>query len=616
MVRAFGDTSTGMSSLRSARLAIVPVLLGTTAVVLTSCSGGCGTKKPHNPFEDVDSSVSSTAIDHDGASVAPDAVAALVPNSAEWEFPGGKVKAPGERVFLQVIPGDFDGDGIMDVFAVAKAPADGGAGDVWFYRGGSSKMGEPEMVMPSPPFVTDPTCSPKPRLERTGAHSVFAELAIECSGHEALSAKRVGALLVVDKRGARVHGSYTYQPPSGVEVALVGDGADRDGDGIDDVAFEATATVGGGKSSARLVWLDRATGLSRHLEEPENSFREIVKKVGARADSAKEAKSVHAEVESMRVLARVMCADGGGGQMALNGLDLPNCATSRALRDAALVDMRAYITMKQGLEAIRAYERALESKEPPTATALRDAEKAIAKLAPIAKADRAMVVEGVKRPQPSRAVEWGALAFLNQNTLVVRGESEATEIDARAGSVIGRSTENWGPRVVSPDGSLRLVEVYDPCDGGPFHATFAPERDGDPRDVILPIHPLFKPCKKGERVPVSPVVWNAKGITVVVGGAPLRVAVRETGETGGVSAAEMFDAIDAPRGAPRSPDGKMAAVPTSLGVLVGNAKRKRLARMEGVDPTSLSDCVPNNDASLVACARGDRVVVGEWPPLQ
>lgn len=611
MLGAIDDTCTGMRSSHNASGRLIIAI--SLAVGLVSCSGGCGAKKPHNPFETADSSVS--AVEADSSSPVADAFSALTPNSTEWVFPGGKITAPGDRVFLQVASGDFDGDGALDAFAIAKAAADSGPGDVWFYRGGTAKMGEPEMVMPAPPFVSDPTCSPKPRMVRTGEHSIFAELAIECSGHEALSAKRVGALLIADKRGPRVHGSYTFQPPTGIDIELSGDATDRDGDGIDDVSFEATVNLAGGKSTARLVWLDRATGLSRHLDEPESSFRDLTKKIGARVSSAKDAKSVHADVDAMNILARLLCADGGGGPLALGGgLELPTCATSKSLRDAAFLDMRAYVTLRQVSEAIRAYERALESKEVPTATAIRDAEKVLTKLAPIAKADRASVVEGVTLPTRSKAVEWGALSFLTPNTFVVRGESEATEVDGRSGKVIGPSPENWGPRVVSMDGAFRFVEVYDPCDGGPFHATFAPERDGDPRDVILPIRSLFRPCKRGEgKATVIPMAWTTKGLSAVIAGAPLRIS---NGDPGAVVAIDLFDALDSPRGAPRSADGKIAALPTTLGVLVGNAKKKRLQRMEGVDPSSLTDCAPNNDASLLACVRGGRVVVGEWPPLQ
>ena len=598
--KPFESTSTEMRT-----SAIFVCALG---ALVSACSSSCERHKPYVPFESQDAT--PALID---AAVIPmaDGSAVSLANATEWESAGGKIVAPPDHGFVQALSGDFDGDGSVDAIAVAKRMTDMGPGAIWFYRGAPGGMREPSLTLAAPELTTDPTCSPKPLLERSGAHSVYAELGLECAGHDSVGAKRLLALLVVDARGVRVHGTFTFQPPPYLNLSVAGDGSDQDGDGVDDVSLVFSLPGPQGVLKTRLSWFDRATGLSRNVEEPENSLREIVKRIGPSVDSPKEARTVHGTVDAMHQLARVMCADAGGPSVSSTNLELPKCATSRALRDAAFLDVKGFVTLKDPARALQAFDVAVASKELPSASAVRDTERAILKLAPAAVATRVTTIEGVTPPPRAKTAEWGSLSFMTPTTFLVRGQTDSSEVDAATGKVIGTSTQTWGPRVVSPDGSSRFVEVYNPCDGGPFHATFAPERDGDPRDVLLPLRTSLQPCKRGEgeRARVVPLSWTTKGFALLVNGVPVRVA---DGEGGLVTPVDLFDAGDAPRGSPRSPDGKVSAVTSSLGVLVGTGKKKRLFRFPEIPPLSLIDCVPNEQASLLACVRGERVIVGEW----
>jgi hypothetical protein len=154
--------------------------------------------------------------------------------------------------------------------------------------------------------------------------------------------------------------------------------------------------------------------------------------------------------------------------------------------------------------------------------------------------------------------------------------------------------------------------VFDPCDGFALRATVTRAAGVDATDVLLPVAPRAGTrCDGARGVPVRvlPVAWGALGLEVVVAGFPVLVAPD-------LSRAEpLAQPLGQPvtRGAPRSPDGKTLAVPTTEGILVLGA-RARLLRAKELDGAygELYDCVVSDDAARVACVRGGRAFVGIW----
>jgi hypothetical protein len=82
-------------------------------------------------------------------------------------------------------------------------------------------------------------------------------------------------------------------------------------------------------------------------------------------------------------------------------------------------------------------------------------------------------------------------------------------------------------------------------------------------------------------------------------------------------ATSLVASLDQPvtPGAPRSPNGKLLAVPTTMGIFVHGA-HSRLLRAKELDGgyLELRDCVVSDDGARVACVRGGRAFVGVWAP--
>jgi hypothetical protein len=181
----------------------------------------------------------------------------------------------------------------------------------------------------------------------------------------------------------------------------------------------------------------------------------------------------------------------------------------------------------------------------------------------------------------------------------------------------------WSSAVTSPDGTMRWIEAYDPCDAFALRATFAPTgEEGDMRDLALPVPPTLasKCAKKGEPASAVAVAWGPRGLEAIVAGEPVLVAADLS------RASPLPGFLDQPvqLGAPRSPNGKVLVATTTQGLLVrsardGNAHDKdatkpHLLRAKELDGayTAQRDCAVSNDGTRVACVRDGRAWVGFW----
>jgi hypothetical protein len=608
--------------------------LASAALVLaaTACSKGCN-DHPYVPYaiesndaapptEDAAPAASAT----DGAGGGPFAekpAAVAPPSTTRWTVDGVTLEAPAGRVLVLVLARDFDGDGAKDAIAIVRAQDGSTPGELFYYRGkpGTEALEPPQTIAPPGEIALDASCQPVQRLALVGKRSVLAEVGATCPLHPTSAATRWIEVLLVDK-SARVHfGATLRDPPGAPKLTVDADGADQDGDGIEDVALRVTVEGGqppfepGPRVSALLKWLDRPAGLSPEPGATDASLMSLASIAMARATRAKEAPAVPGYVAQVRALYRAICTEGGAARITrANGVAGVACGPSHALEEAGLASVRAFATTGEPLRAIAALERA--QRPPATKTPARTAEAKgwIAQVAPDVTA-RGPLRAIAAVPSFARGHEpaWGALAFEPSGKLLVRTAAGVVRVDPDQGDEASADgVASWKSGVVSPDGAMRWIEAYDPCDGTALHATFAPTGDAEPRDVALPIAPgLSTRCagSRGEPAHALAIAWGTRGLEAIVDGEPVLVASDFS------RASSLAASLDQPStpGAPRSPDGKTIAVPTSLGILVRGTKA-RLLRAPEIDGSYAEqrDCVVSDDATHVACIRAGKAWVGAW----
>jgi hypothetical protein len=545
------------------------------------------------------------------------------PATSHWVVDGTTLDAPDGLVFVSALIGDFDHDGIPDAFALAR-PAEGNdPGEALFVRGSSGGSAAAVTFAPPPGLPRDPACTPVDRLLGVGPRSALVELGAQCAGHAWAGPARWLAILdsASATDAARVRLAATLADPEGAPALTVDAAvADRDGDGRDDLALRVTVEGGGPplepgpRVSATLAWLDRPAGLSRDAGATEGSFAALAASAGARALRPREAAEVPSYAAQVRALWRAACADGGSPRLvAVAGTGAISCGASHPLEDVGLAEVRAYATLGDPLRAALAFER---NERPPashTTARVAEAQKWIAQLATPAGARMLRAVAAVPAAPRGREPVWGALAFEPSGKLLVRTRAGVVRVDPDLGDEVAAGVPDWSTSVQSPDGSLRWIEAYDPCDGLPLRATFELASGDDSRDVALPIPPpLAGRCNgsRGATARAVPVGWGPRGLEALVEGELVLISPDLTNAS---VLAALVDQPPAP-GSPRSPDGKTFVVPTSVGFLVRDAARARLLRASELDGTygDQHDCAVSNDSTHVACVRGGRAWVGTW----
>src|SRR5206468_8787840 len=138
------------------------------------------------------------------------------------------------------------------------------------------------------------------------------------------------------------------------------------------------------------------------------------------------------------------------------------------------------------LGAITALARAQVPPATKTAPRSKDAEGWITQVSPIAQATQVRMIAAVPKSNGGTAPAWGALAFEATGKLLVRTAAGVARVDPEQGDeAAAEGIAAWPSALVSPDGAMRWIEAYDPCDGLALRVTFAPTAEGQLRDVAL-----------------------------------------------------------------------------------------------------------------------------------
>ncbi|MGO8991920.1 MAG: hypothetical protein ACLQVI_01230 [Polyangiaceae bacterium] len=620
---------------RLASLALATVVIA-AGLACEGCKG-CRDDHPYVPYtiDDVPKAggaedASVPTLEDAGAFHAREASLAP-PNAERWTLDGLGLVAPAERVFASGLTGDFDGDGARDAVALVTVAGDRDAGaatgEVVLYRGSpSGALGAPELIASPPTLPRDTRCAPKGRLAQVGRHTIAVELGTVCDPAGGGSGARWVAAVVVSSSGVRLHFRATVlDPPNAPALSIDVDGSDRDGDGLDDVAIRLALEGGappfepGPRVSAIVRWFDRPAGMSRDPDEPDASLRGLASVAAVRAAKAKEAPGVPRYVEQVRSLYRALCAEGGSPRVVdLEGAHALQCGPSKGLEEAGLAEVRAYSVAGDALRAIGAFDRAQLPPATRTSQRTTDAQGWIAQAAPVLAAPSVLRALGaVPQIDRGRAPSWGVLAFEPSGKLLVRTVAGVVRVDPSLGDeTAAGDVSPWRTAAVSPDGAYRWVESYDACDGLALRATFAPNAGGDMRDIALPVAPpLGSKCANagahGDPATTLPLAWGPRGLEAIVAGEPLLVSPDLSRATLLLAGGGLDQPVTL--GAPRSPNGKVIVVPTTMGILVRGA-RSRLFRAKELEGgyLELRDCAVSDDGARVGCVRGGRAFVGVW----
>ncbi len=546
---------------------------------------------------------------------------AAPPSTAQWSLDGVTLQAPDGLVFASAITGDFDGDGAREAFAIVR-PADGNdPGEALYYRGNGDdeRLAVAATFAPPAGLSRSAECTAIDRLVGLGAHSVLVELGAQCPEHAGAPARWVAVLDGGANARARLAVTIA-DPPGAAALTVDADVSDRDGDGRADVALRVTLEGGGAplepgpRVSATLAWLDRPAGLSRDTAVTEASFSALASSSMSLARSIKDAPAVPNDVAQARALWRAACADGGSPRVvAVAGTGAIVCGGGRALEDLGLAVARAYATLGDPLRAALALDRAERPPATHTAARVSEAEKWIGLFAPASGARLLRAVAAIPVAPRGHEPAWGALAFETGGKLLVRTRAGVVRVDPDFGDESEANVADWDPRVTSPDGTVRWIEAYDPCDGLPLRAMFELASGDDDREVALPVAPaLAARCagSRGAQSRSTPVAWGPAGLEAIVEGELILVS----SDLARASPLAAFLGQPTRPGAPRSPDGKTYIVPTDIGFIVGGERRTRWLRASDLDGTFADqrDCAVSNDTTHVACIHGGRAWVGTW----
>ncbi|MCL2776416.1 MAG: hypothetical protein FWD73_00320 [Polyangiaceae bacterium] len=608
-----------------------------TIFAVSGCGRSCKKDHPYVPYAVGDAPAGPSAPPAPAAQALPaDAGPALAETSTvlpngTTTYRAGSVafNAPSGKELALVLALDVDDDGKLDALAVLR-PSAGDAKDakkaaapseLAFYNGAAADDAPPTILASAPSLPIGAVCTPVLRLERIGPKSAAAELGAACTSASALR----GLFVVRLARDPTITFDMIVRDPAfSPRLAIDVDGSDRDHDGIDDVTLRVTIDGGGPpfepgpKLTAKVAFFDRSAGLSRDPSEPEASLKVIAAQATTRA-KGKDVAAVPVLVQQMRALYRAICEEGGAPRFvtARTGAGAIACGASKSLEEAGIAEVRSRVARGDALGAVTAADLAQLAPATKTTAKTNELAQLLEQIAPLtqAKNSRVLATTTTKARAAAAHPAWGSLTFDPGGKLLVRTGSKVVAVDPDSGEEQATDIAPWPSQVLSADGKSRWLEAYHACEGVALRATFAPtDADGDVKDILLPIAPVLGTrCSgaRGEAADAVPLAWTARGLEAVVAGVP--VLIRPEAPKATILASWLEE--PPPLGSARSPNGKLYAVPSREGVLLGGARAMRGRAAEFEPFSALRGCTVSNDGAHVACEMRGKVIIATFDPL-
>lgn len=582
-------------------------------LVLTLGAAGCrcDEHKPYTPFG-VTSALPAASV---AAREAPSAAASgevdagfavarsvLAPRGATHFTLGGRsLAAPHGFTFDQALDGAFEADGKRGTVAWMLPAAASGDGtpaipELYYFP----EQGDARRVYTLPGFVpTGPNCKLKTTLVQSGPKSVTLDSSAECEGNliQRTPARALSILAPTAER-TEILTLRVAAPAPGETLALTTDTSDRDGDGRDDVRVMVSLAAAGGKPvEAELAYLDRPAGVSRDTSEPQKSLLRLASGQVQRARNKKTAADALQRVAGVRRLMSTLCAEGGTPRVFdRDGAPVACGALGGVVDLLASAEVGAELALGNPLGAFGALARdgwyfgktGANTRKKLEAAAL-DAVELVT--------TRVVFLE--QRPRLLPPPRYSPLTFDPGGKLLIDTDQGRFDLGTDAAVATRLEGEAAAPRsleVVSTSGERLLAVAYS-CDRSETTLIRSSPAGPLPPVVTHLLAPRPGACGRGrfEALPAPSPLGFSSGPGLVIGG---------------VVAGEALEPLTGVAGSARSDNGRFLAVPAVRGVLVSGATTRLFdLGAQVAEPLRLSDCVPSNDGTRVACVLGDRALL-------
>lgn len=583
------------------RLYPFALLAASLVSLLGVACNGCGKDKPYTPFG-VASSLPAAAPSAEApapSSATPEPQLArraqiAPPQAQRWNVAGLDLQSPPGRIFAQGLPLSPGADGKSSVAAWTlpeSAEADALAGELWLYPvdGAARKLFDLPAFLP-----TGASCRHEVALVEVSSVAVVLDVQATCDTElQERAATRAFAVLDPTSTTPFRFGLRAAGSAPGESWTLKLSPHDEDGDGRNDYRLDATLSAGskGAAATARLVWFDRAAGVSRDARQPERSLVEQLQKETLRARNAKNAKAALERAETLRRLLSSLCAESATPRLFdWEGTPLKCHPLAESIDRLAQVEAVAALTLGDVPRALSVITRDGWYLQPmrtaQRAAILKELEKKLTSV------PAARIAIGV-RPKSPPPPHWSPLAFDAQGALLIQSDSGLFRLaadGAREELVDPASADKPWPLAVTNAAGERLLAVSYSCDRSEVGLLMA-------SGATLPtLQPLLAPrpgacgsVRFAEGFVPAPV-GAGEGFHLLVGGVL-------------VSTTEAPPQLHS--GSARSPDALHTAIPTPVGLLVQGSKSE-LWKSEGWDLAPARSCVVSSGGVRAACVRGGR----------
>lgn len=571
-----------------------------SGIALASLASACREDKPYTPFGVASAlpkkaAPSASAVPSQEPPTQPviDRKAVLTPAGAQkYTFEGRELVSPPGRVFEQLISGDFDENGSVEVAAwTLPAPdaKEGSAGELWLYSAEVRKK-----LLDFPAFVpTDAGCKHTTNLSQPGVRMLLVDVQASCS-EPRLARTPTRALALVDPRSespsALRFGLRVADPAPGEQLAIKLAVKDEDADGKDDFRLNVALSRQGSpldSVAASFLWLDRAAGISRDTREPARSIEGIVNRELARAKQKKTAKSAETRVELVRRLLGSICAEGQVPRLFdWDGTPLHCAPLGPVIDGLAATEVRSALALSDPPRALFAllrdgwYFGSMGEKQRTALT--KEVEKHLTRVA------AARITLGA-RPRKHAPPAYSPLSFEPDGSLLLQSEGGLFRLapDAAREELVDPSAglAPWPLEVRTPSGAPLIAVSYS-CDRSEVSLLVAAANPMESTELLAPRPGVCSGRPFSERVPNAPISSEGN-LRLLIAGSELGGPVHTI-----------------PRGSARSRDGKQLTVSTPLGLFVRGPLSAELWQIDGW--RGGHGCVVSNDGRRAACIHADK----------